>query len=173
MKIKEKKVSIGIISDTHAHLDMRVIEVLKRCDYAIHAGDICGEDILESMQPKTGDIFVVAGNNDGHCHVGRNLPHVVSIELPHGVVTIEHGHMHGHHKPSHDSMRKAYPDSRIVIYGHTHKQVVDKDAIPWVINPGAAGITRNHGGPSCLILRCDHNDWNIEMIRFENVEEMT
>ncbi|HIO91837.1 MAG TPA: metallophosphoesterase [Leucothrix mucor] len=171
MIIKEQNVSIGIISDTHAHLDERIIEVLKGCDYAIHGGDICGEDILESMQPKTGEIFVVAGNNDQFCHVGRALPHVVSLELPNGKVTIEHGHMHGHHKPSHDSMREAYADSRIVIYGHTHKQVIDKTATPWIINPGAAGITRNHGGPSCLILRCENDDWDVEMIRFENIEE--
>ena len=124
------------------------------------------------MQPKTGKIFVVAGNNDGYCHIGRTLAHVVNIELPNGIITIEHGHMHGHHKPSHDSMREAYADSRIVIYGHTHKQVVDKEANPWVINPGAAGLTRNHGGPSCLVLRCNGDNWDVEMIRFENLEKI-
>jgi len=169
MEIKKEKLSIGIISDTHAHLDARIIEVLKDCDYAIHAGDICGEDILDAMQPKTGDIFVVTGNNDPFCHIGRDLPQTISLELPNGKISIEHGHLHGHHKPSHDSMRTAHADSRIVIYGHTHKQVVDKEAIPWVINPGAAGITRNHGGPSCLVLHCDGDNWEIEKIRFENI----
>ena len=170
MIIKEKNVTIGIISDTHAHLDDRIIEVLKNCDYAIHGGDICGEDILELMQPKTGKVFAVAGNNDPFCHTGRSLPQEVVLELPNGKISIEHGHRHGHHKPSHEAMREAHPDSRIVIYGHTHKQVVDKTASPWIINPGAAGITRNHGGPSCLILHCDQDNWDIEMIRFENIE---
>lgn len=168
MKITHNKVSIGIISDTHAHLDERIIAILKDCDYAIHAGDICGEDILDSMQPKTGQIFAVAGNNDIYCHRGQDLPDVFNVELPYGKISIEHGHQHGHHQPSHDSMRKAYQNSRIVVYGHTHKQVVDKTLMPWVINPGAAGITRNHGGPSCLVLQCNQNDWDIETYRFDN-----
>lgn len=168
MQITENKVSIAIISDTHAHLDERIIALIATCDYAIHAGDICGEAIINSMQPKTGKIFVVAGNNDHYCHEKANLPEVLSFELPHGSISIEHGHQHGMSKPSHESLREKHADARIIVYGHTHKQIVDKEALPWIVNPGAAGLTRNHGGPSCLKLYCDHDDWSIEMIRFEN-----
>jgi putative phosphoesterase len=169
VKIIENKLTIAIISDTHAHLDERIIALIATCDYAIHAGDICGEAIISSMQPKTGQVFVVAGNNDHYCHERGDLPNDLSFELPNGKISIEHGHQHGMSKPSHQSLREKYADSRLVVYGHTHKQLVDKEAIPWIINPGAAGLTRNHGGPSCLILHCDHDDWNIEMIRFENI----
>lgn len=167
MKITEENVSIGIVSDTHSHLDERIADLLTHCDYAIHAGDICGVNVIEAMKPKSGQVFVVAGNNDPYCHE-VDLPHVLSFELPHGKVSIEHGHMHGHQKPSHESMRKAYHDSRVIVYGHTHKQVVDKDNMPWIINPGAAGLTRNHGGPSCLVLHCKGEDWEVETYRFEN-----
>jgi putative phosphoesterase len=169
MKINKNNLTIGIISDTHSHLDQRIIALLKECDYAIHAGDICGDAILNAMQPKTGEIFVVAGNNDHHCHKSGPLVNEISLHLPHGKISIEHGHEHGMSHPSHQSMREKYVDSRIIVYGHTHKQVVDKEACPWVVNPGAAGIVRNHGGPSCLVLRCDHDDWQVEMIRFENI----
>jgi putative phosphoesterase len=168
MKITNNNITIGIISDTHSHLDKRIIALLKECDYAIHAGDICGEAILNTMQPKTGQVFAVAGNNDPYCHENKKLPNDLSIELPNGKISIEHGHQHGMSKPSHDSLRQKYTNSRIVVYGHTHKQLVDKEAQPWVINPGAAGLTRNHGGPSCLVLHCNHDDWRIEMMRFED-----
>ncbi|MCK5895985.1 MAG: metallophosphoesterase family protein [Cocleimonas sp.] len=169
MKITDQHTNIGIISDTHAHLDVRIIELLKECDYAIHAGDICGEAVLAAMQPKTGKVFAVAGNNDLYCHENDQLPNELTIELPQGIISIEHGHEHGMSTPSHASMRKKHADSRVIVYGHTHKQLVDKEAMPWIINPGAAGITRNHGGPSCLILHCHHDTWDVEIFRFENI----
>ena len=164
-------IKIAVVSDTHAHLDDRIKELVSQCNYAIHAGDICGEDILESMQPTDGKLFVVTGNNDPYCHK-TPLPEVLNIDLPGGILTVEHGHKHGHHKPDHDSMRKAHANSRMIIYGHTHKQVIDKSATPWVINPGAAGQTRTHGGPSCLVLEVTEDDWDVVPYRFpDEVEE--
>lgn len=168
MKIEKEKVSIGVISDTHSHLDERIIDILKGCDYAVHAGDVCGQNVVSAMQPKSGEIFVVAGNNDIYCHDGEELPDVISFELPYGKVSIEHGHKHGSYRPCHDSMRETYSDSRLVVYGHTHVLVIDKTAKPWVINPGAAGRTRNNGGPSCLVLHCDNDHWDVESFSFEN-----
>lgn len=158
-------IKIAVVSDTHAHLDDRIKALVSECNYAIHAGDICGEDILESMRPIDGKLFAVSGNNDPHCHK-TPLPEMINIDLPGGILTVEHGHKHGHHKPDHDSMRKAHADSRVIIYGHTHKQVIDKSSTPWVINPGAAGQTRTHGGPSCLILNVAEDEWDITPYRF-------
>lgn len=158
-------IKVAIISDTHAHLDERVAEVVSQCNYAIHAGDICGEDILSSMKPKDGKLLAVAGNNDPYCHKAP-LPEVLSIDLPGGKLTVEHGHTHGMHKPSHESLRKTHAGSRVIVYGHTHKQVVDKSEMPWVINPGAAGQTRTHGGPSCLVLEVSDDSWEVTAHRF-------
>ncbi len=160
--------TVAVVSDTHAFLDPRIIELIRECDIAIHAGDICGADILESMQPKTGKVIAVTGNNDPYCHItNKKLPEVLSIDLPGGKITVEHGHAHGAHQPCHDSLRTTHADAKVIIYGHTHKQVIDKSANPWVVNPGAAGNTRNHGGPSCLVITCSENkEWEIEQHRF-------
>ena len=160
--------TIAVISDTHAYLDPRISDIIKTCDIAVHAGDICGADILEKMQPKTGKVIAVTGNNDPYCHPnGSELPEILSIDMPGGKITIEHGHLHGAHNPCHDSLRKAHADAKVIIYGHTHKKVIDKSAEPWVVNPGAAGETRTHGGPSCLVITCsEKDDWKIEKHRF-------
>ena len=161
-------VTVAIISDTHAHLDDRIADLIRNCDYAIHAGDICGESVLSEMHPRSGKVVAVAGNNDYHCHEAKDLPHTMSLDMPGGKIKIEHGHMHGHHSPSHSSLRKHHPDARVVVYGHTHKMVVDKSLTPWVVNPGAAGQTRTHGGPSCLVLLCDADqEWTVSEYRFE------
>ncbi|HID83261.1 MAG TPA: metallophosphoesterase [Chromatiales bacterium] len=165
----EEKISVAIISDTHAHLDERIAELIRECDFAIHAGDICGETILSEMQPKTGKVLAVSGNNDPYCHK-TDLPEITSIEMPGGKITVEHGHKHGHRSPCHDSLRKHHPEARLIVYGHTHKLVIDKTTTPWVINPGAAGQTRTHGGPSCLVLECsDASEWLVKTHRFQEV----
>jgi hypothetical protein len=159
-------VSVAIISDTHGHLDPRIIEIIRECDYAIHAGDICGENVLAAMRPKSAVVIAVAGNNEPRCMTDFPLPFTSELALPGGKICIEHGHEHGHHKPCHDSLRAQHPDARVIVYGHTHKMVQDKSAIPWVINPGAAGQTRTHGGPSCLVLTASNDDWHVQEFRF-------
>jgi putative phosphoesterase len=165
---------VAIISDTHEHLDERIVELIRDCDYAIHAGDIGCSQVLEKMQPRLGKI-AVAGNNDtlaawreSEAEVVAGLPAIAELHLPGGRIAVEHGHRHGHHKPCHDALRQAHPGARAVVYGHTHKLVCDTSQARWVINPGAAGQTRNHGGPSCLILTASAEQWQVESVRFSD-----
>ena len=168
----EKKITIAIVSDTHAHLDPHIADIVRECDIAVHAGDICGTDILEKMQPKTGIVHAVTGNNDPYCHTSKKpLPKILSFDIFGEKITIEHGHVHGAHQPCHDSLRKTHADSKLIIYGHTHKKVVETEKTPWIVNPGAAGKTRTHGGPSCLVVECsDKKEWKIIKHRFSESE---
>lgn len=163
-----EKVTIAVISDTHAHLNSSIAAIIKECDIAVHAGDICGEEILNDMHPKTGNVYAVAGNNDLYCHTSsKPLPEILSFDVLGEKITIEHGHAHGMSQPCHDSLRKAHADAKLIIYGHTHKIVVDKDKSPWILNPGAAGQVRTHGGPSCLVIECSaEKEWKITTHRF-------
>jgi predicted phosphodiesterase len=71
------------------------------------------------------------------------------------------------YKPSHDDLRRAHPDARLIIYGHTHISVIDKDnPVQWVANPGASGDTRNKGGPSCMMLSIENNEWDLQLFKF-------
>jgi len=163
---------VAIVSDTHTHLDSRIAALIRDCDYAIHAGDIGCHAVLEQMQPRMAKV-AVAGNNDAvaawhesEAELVEQLPEIAELHLPGGKIAIEHGHRHGHHRPCHDALRQAHPGARVVVYGHTHKMVCDTSEERWVINPGAAGLTRNHGGPSCLILTAADGQWQVESIRF-------
>ena len=167
---------VAIISDTHGHLDERIASIVKTCDYVVHAGDISSASVLDSLEPRHGKIIAVAGNNDhphmwsaSESHIAGGLPTIAELALPGGKLIVEHGHEHGMHSPSHDSLREAHSDARVIVYGHTHKLVIDKSHTPWVINPGAAGRTRTGSGPSCLILIADKNQWSIESQRFSTL----
>ena len=158
-------ITVAVVSDTHAHLDPRIADLVSHCDYAIHAGDICGAHVLEEMKPKRGKVYAVAGNNDFPPYFG-DVQESLEIDLPGGKIAVEHGHLHGMQKPSHESLRKMHPDAKVIVYGHTHKMIQDREASPWIVNPGAAGQTRTRGGPSCLIIECAEPEWLITEHRF-------
>jgi len=164
-------VKVGILSDTHGHLDARIADVIRDCDHAVHAGDIMGAHVLEQLQPRK-SVIAVAGNNDhpaiwdqDEAEIVAALPRTTELVLPGGTVRIEHGHRLGGF-PEHEQLRWDHADVKMVVYGHTHKRIIDQQAEPWIVNPGAAGRERTKGGPSCLILHASESEWTIETILF-------
>lgn len=165
--------TVAIISDTHGFLDPRITKIIHDCHYAVHAGDIMAASVIDAMRPRSGRVIAVAGNNDipekwpeAESEIVQQLPHTAELELPGGILVIEHGHRHGRHAPRHDLLRRTYPHARAIAYGHSHQLVCDQDEQPWVINPGAAGRVRTHGGPSCLVLTATRTHWTLETHRF-------
>ncbi len=165
--------TVAIVSDTHGFLDPRIVKIIHDCHYAVHAGDVMAASVLDAMRPRSGRVIAVAGNNDVpekwsefEIDIVQQLPRVAELELPGGILVIEHGHRHGHHAPRHDLLRRAHPHARAIVYGHSHQLVCDQDELPWVINPGAAGRVRTHGGPSCLVLTATREQWSFTPHRF-------
>ncbi len=164
--------SVAVVSDTHGRLDPQVADVVAGCDAVIHAGDFCGAAVLHELNRLSSNVIAVAGNNDipalwpeSEAQVVSALPKVARVSAPGGEIIVEHGHRFGN-KPDHAQLREAWPEARLVVYGHTHIQVWDRDDDPWVVNPGAAGYVRNQGGPSCTVLRLTRQAWNVEPIKF-------
>ena len=169
----DAQISVGILSDTHGHLDDRIAKVIRDCDYAIHAGDIMGAHILNKLHPRK-SVIAVAGNNDLPATWHKNevtivsaLPKSTQLEFPGCVIIIEHGHRLGGF-PDHEQFRWDHAEDRLVVYGHTHKRIVEQTAEPWIVNPGAAGKERTRGGPSCLVLHASASKWHIDTILFED-----
>lgn len=172
--MNSKHVTVGILSDSHGYLDPRIKDTVNQCDYIVHAGDIFNADILEQLNPDK-QLIAVAGNNDlpalwnaSEADVVKALPQNDTLELPGGLLVVEHGHRLGN-KPNHDDFRCDHAEARLVVYGHTHLRVIDKKEQPWVVNPGASGKVRTNGGPSCLVLHASEDEWTIDTILFANV----
>jgi len=167
-------IRIAIISDTHGIVDPSILDVIKNCDQVIHAGDICSASVLEQIIAVNDKLTAVTGNNDiaalwaaDEADIVNAIPRTAELDLPGGKLCIEHGHIHGMQQPDHQLLREAHGDARMIVYGHTHTQIIDDGELPIVINPGAAGHTRTRGGPSCLILEASETEWKIEKFRFE------
>ena len=161
---------ITIISDTHGIIDEKIVPYLKNTDMIIHAGDIMETKIINQLNSYCDSVVLVAGNNDiperfsnpKDKEIISKLNKVEQFEINNNIITVEHGDRFGHH-PSHDDLRHEYPKSKLIVYGHTHNQVCDKNSKPWIVNPGAAGHTRNNdGGPCFMEIQIDNNNWEIQ-----------
>ena len=165
-------VTVAIVSDTHGYLDERIGRLVTDCDYAVHAGDIGDASVIDAMQPRKG-IICVAGNNDlperwdaRQGTIVSNLPKLAELTLPGGLLVVEHGDRFEHRRCYHAALRNAHPRARAIVYGHTHLLACDTEEQPWVLNPGASGRVRTHGGASCLLLTAAESGWTVESRRF-------
>lgn len=165
-------VRVAIVGDTHGQLDERIAQAVAACDYAVHAGDIGAVSVLDALRPRRSRTIAVRGNNDvpgkwvGDTQTLDELPGEGSLELPGGTLTVVHGDRAGRVKTRHATLRRMYPHARVVVYGHSHRLVVDTDDLPWVLNPGAAGRARTYGGPSGLVLLARAERWQVDPMRF-------
>lgn len=160
-----------LLSDTHGSLDPRIEALAYAADLVVHAGDVGSADVLARLHEACAHVIAVRGNNDipakwkgGQASL-LTLQEQVEIPLPGGVLAA----LHGDRFPAaqrHLRLRMAFPGARAVVYGHSHRTVVDEGARPWVLNPGAAGRTRTFGGPSCLRLSATARQWKVETLRF-------
>ena len=169
----QNSVRIAIVSDTHAQISPDVLAVVETCAMVVHAGDICGKNVLDLLHASNKAVVAVCGNNDvqdlwasDEADTVNALPRVAELQLPGGKLVVEHGHLYGMVSPDHNKLRMAHPQANMIVYGHTHKRIIDKSTSPWVVNPGAAGDVRNDGGPSCLVLQASEQSWEIEEFKF-------
>ncbi len=168
----QESVRVAILSDTHGFLDPRIADRVSDCDYAVHAGDVGGADVLCAMHPRV-QVVAVRGNNDtlekwteSETHFLENLPEQAEIDLPGGKLVVVHGDDKRSLNERHRYLRDTHPDARAIVYGHSHKLIMDCESEPWVLNPGAAGRVRTNGGPSFLVLHCHAaRAWEIEALQ--------
>lgn len=161
-----------IVSDTHGALDARIEALARASDLVVHAGDVGAPGVLDALAAPGPRLVAVRGNNDvaekwpraGQARL-RELPEQAAVELPGGVLVVVHGDRFPASR-RHARLRAAFPAARAVVYGHSHRLCFDRDALPWVLNPGAAGRSRTFGGPSCLQLTATTQAWSVEALRF-------
>tara|TARA_Y100000031_G_scaffold138883_1_gene165178 strand:- start:296 stop:799 length:504 start_codon:yes stop_codon:yes gene_type:complete len=157
-----------VLSDTHGFVDPSIVELARKADLVVHAGDIGRAEVLDCLTPRHGRVLAVAGNNDteatwptsDHATLA-DLPASIKLDLPGGVLAVEHGHRIWDTANYHARLRLKYPEARAIAYGHTHVRKMDTARRPWVLNPGVAGRVRTKGGSSCLLLSIKPDRWRV------------
>ena len=130
---------LGIISDTHGLLRPEVFDIFAEVDHILHAGDVGPLDILTELEALA-PVSAVYGNTDD-MEVRSRLPQVARVMLEGFEVIVTHGDQFG--SPTPERLQQEFPESEIIIYGHTHKPLLTLvDLVVTVMNPGSAGPKR-------------------------------
>ncbi|NHZ41432.1 metallophosphoesterase family protein [Massilia aquatica] len=124
---------IGVISDTHGLLRPEALDFLAGSDFLVHGGDIGNADILARLAA-IAPLTVVRGNNDKGDWAAA-VP--ASAVLEAGGVRLYALHDIA------DLDAAALPaDTRVVVYGHSHKPLTEQRGPVLYLNPGSAGPRR-------------------------------
>ena len=143
---------VEVISDTHGLLRAEVFEVFRGVDHILHAGDLGKLDILSDLEA-IAPLTAVFGNADPP-EVRSRLPQVATLELDGFDIVVTHGDQFGHPTPA--KLHEAFPRAEIVVYGHTHRPLLELvDRTVTVMNPGGAGHRRFGIAPSVGIMELE------------------
>ena len=145
---------ILVISDTHRKNDnyLNVVKKVGKLDMVIHLGDVEGSEY--TIEEAAGcPVEMVAGNNDFF----SNLPSEKTLQIGKYRVMITHGHRY--YIGMGNEMLKEEATAHgvdIVMYGHTHKPVIDISDNIVAINPGSLSYPRQENSkPSYIIMEID------------------
>ena len=173
MPRKPNRVRLLLLSDTHGQLNPQILALAGEVDTIVHAGDIGHPDVLTALTATGQALHAVRGNNDvdskwpanGHTLL-NTLDDQLAIDLPGGVLVVEHGDRVNPAARRHELLRARHPQARLIVYGHSHRQVIDDAVTPWVVNPGAAGRSRTYGGAGCVVLTASTQRWELAPFRY-------
>lgn len=149
---------IGLISDTHNLLRSDIHTALAGVSRILHAGDVGDPEILLELN-LIAPVTAVYGNTDDRLEL--KLPGAIDIVIDGVRVHVSHGHELGRPKPA--QLAEAY-DAHVIVYGHTHIQLIERIGAKLVINPGAAGARRFNLLPSVARLTIENGAASAELI---------
>ena len=133
---------IAVISDTHRM--SRYIEIakgyIKDADILVHLGDNT-EDINELIQDFKGITYGVRGN----CDFSRKYPKEQLLDIEEKKIFITHGDLYGVKYGIQNIFYRAKElQSDIVLFGHTHQQLIMEEEGILFMNPGSISLPRSN-----------------------------
>lgn len=143
-----------IVSDSHrdnSNIE-KVLKKVKPIDMLIHCGDAEGAERYIQQLAEC-PIYVVAGNNDFFSTLQKEL--VFNIDKYKVFLT------HGHYYYVSMGTERLVEEAKlrgvdIVMYGHTHKPLIDIRNDIVIINPGSISYPRQEGRkPTYIIMETD------------------
>lgn len=145
---------ILIVSDTHKKHD-NLVRILKReedIDLMIHLGDSEGyEDYIAELAGCP--VEIVSGNNDFFTDLDREK----ELEIGKYHVLITHGHYYYVAMGVEDLKKEALGRGMdVVMFGHTHRPLLDYSRGIVTLNPGSVSFPRKEGRrPSYALMELD------------------
>jgi len=150
---------VGLISDTHNHLDPRIPQLFAGVGHILHGGDIGMPAILLALE-QIAPVTAVAGNTDDP---GFRYPQTAVVEVAGYKFLVQHiVNPHALTEPL--KARIARERADVVVFGHTHKPFSEIIGGTRFFNPGYAGKLRFGLERSVAILHCGEKGIRVEYL---------
>ncbi|PYT17818.1 MAG: YfcE family phosphodiesterase [Acidobacteria bacterium] len=124
---------LGVISDTHGLVRPEALRALHGSQLIVHAGDIGGPEVLQTLR-SVAPVVAVRGNNDR----GRWADRLKGTEI----VQVGDVRLYVLHSIRELDLDPAAAGFRAVISGHSHRPSVEEREGVLYLNPGSAGPRR-------------------------------
>jgi uncharacterized protein len=124
---------IGIISDTHGLLRPEALNALQGAEHILHAGDVGDPSILDALRT-VAPVTAIRGNID-ECGSCGNLPPTELVEFSGRSIYMLHD-------VKQLDLNAEAAGIAAVIFGHSHKPLIEWRHGVLFLNPGSAGPRR-------------------------------
>lgn len=133
-----------VLSDTHGTEDHRLTgaarEAVVDAELVIHAGDFSTEAVLDAFHAVAADLRGVYGNTDSPAVRGR-LPPATTLTFAGVGIAVTHTREGGH---AGITMFGREREADLVVFGHSHRPMVDADGDVTLLNPGSHADPRGN-----------------------------
>jgi putative phosphoesterase len=133
---------VGLVSDTHGLVRPEIFSALAGVELILHAGDVGGRSVLAELRA-IAPVQAVYGNTD--VPGDPDLRAALALSIDGLSIHVSHGHELGSPTPA--KLLTQYA-ADVIVFGHTHKPLVERAGARLVVNPGAAGPRRFNLQPS-------------------------
>jgi len=159
---------IGLLSDTHSHLDDKILAFFKDVDEIWHVGDIGNWEVVEKLK-SIKPLRAVYGNIDG-TDFRQEFKLVENFSCEN--IRVLMIHIGGYPGKYAKGIKQFLKENRVKLFisGHSHilKVMHDKKLDVLHINPGAAGLSGFHKVRTAIRFSIDKDKIsNLEILELE------
>jgi len=136
---------LGILSDTHDHLDYinKAVKCFKEngVDLVLHAGDYVAPFSLKPLAAYRGQFMGVRGNNDGEVLLLEQRALEFGLDItrsPKHIEVREYKILLMHEPDELDALIESQQYD-LIVYGHLHRPAISQHKRTLVVNPGECG----------------------------------
>jgi hypothetical protein len=131
--MSEREIIVGVISDTHGLMRREALAALQGSDLIIHAGDVGNPDVIRELAG-IAPTHAVRGNVDRGDWATR-LPMTELVE-------VGERRFYVLHEVSQLDVEPSEAGFAAVVFGHSHRPMIETRRRVLFLNPGSAGPRR-------------------------------
>lgn len=148
-----------VIGDTHAlnfkEMPSQMIQEIIDSEFVIHTGDYTSIKIVDRLMELKTDKFIGVHGNADRMAIRKLVPSKRIVEIEGIKIGVCHPVTGGPSSLIQSKVKSEFQDKNldILIFGHTHEAIIEKQSDYWLLSPGKGYLEENTFGPPTSYIR--------------------